>query len=224
VKIYTLHTVAENGMSLSPRLFRKFIRYVQRKSAFVPPALLGEPLGAGGCLLTFDDCYADNFSNALPILDECGLKALFFFTPGFLGKVRWGSRSRGVWRDDRDADFNLPFGFMGLSELHALRALGHEIGFHSRTHRNLTECTDVELRDEIVTAKVEWEGRLGFQFRTFAFPRGRHDSRMSPLLVEAGYQFSFTTQPGAADPEVFVRLPHALPRFPIQRRGLFGWL
>lgn len=224
MKTYTLHSVADNGLSLKPDLFRKFIRYIQRTNHFLSPSDLSNGGKENGVLLTFDDCYADNFSNALPILDEFGVKALFFFTPGYLGTVRWGSRGLGKWADTRSDEYNIPFGFMGLQELNTLIELGHDVGFHSRTHCNLDQCSELELEDEILIAKHEWEDRLGHSFTSFAYPRGRFDSRMFPIIKSAGYCWAFSTQVGNADSAAFASNPFCLPRFPIQRRGLFGWL
>lgn len=224
MKIYTIHSVANNGLSLSTTLFRKFLLYIIKNSYFVDPSDLYLGKTDGGVLLTFDDCYADNFCNALPVLTELGVKATFFFTPGYSGTVRWGSSVNGNWSDHQSAAYNIPFGFMGLSELNALSDLGHDIGFHTRTHPNLDKCTDDELFDEIVVAKLEYEKLLGQPFRSFAYPRGRYDDRMYPILEKAGYFCAFSTKIGLADAAAFHANRFCLPRLPVQRKGLFGWL
>lgn len=224
MKIYTLHTVADNGMSLSPRHFRRFLAHVRRTCGFADPHALQQEGAASGALITFDDCYADNFCNALPLLDEFAVKALFFFTPAFLGKVRWGSRAKGNWADEPSAGYDLPFAFMGTAELQTLVTRGHQLGFHSRTHRNLTDCDPAEWADEVHTAKTEWEARLGLCFDTFAYPRGRYAPEMFPVLQAAGYRCAFSTQAGMADAQAFRTHRFCLPRYPVQRRGLLGWL
>jgi peptidoglycan/xylan/chitin deacetylase (PgdA/CDA1 family) len=224
MRVYTLHSVADNGISLAPRQFRRFMKFVGRKFGFADPSRLESEASSGRALITFDDCYADNLSNAVPILREFGAKAIFFFSPGFMGQVTWGSPKHGRWSDRRDADYHVPFSFLGIPELHVLRDLGHEIGFHSRTHRNLTDCDDAVIRDEIVAAKGEWESRVGFPFRCFAYPRGKFDERMPALLGEAGFQFGFTTKPGDILPTALEQDPYLLPRYPVMRKGIFGWL
>ena len=224
MKIYTIHTVADNGMSLSTRHFRQFLAHVRRTVGFADPKDLDREGVGDGALITFDDCYADNFCNALPLLDEFGAKALFFFTPAFLGRVRWGSRSKGNWADAPGDGYDLPFGFMGTAELQTLAARGHQLGFHSRTHRNLTDCRPDEWADEVHAAKLEWEARLGLRFETFAYPRGRFAPEMFPVVAQAGYRCAFSTRPGLADAEAFRTQRFSLPRFPVQRRRLFGWL
>lgn len=224
MKVYTIHTVADNGMSLSTRNFRRFLAHIRRTVGFAGPKDLVCEGSAGGALITFDDCYADNFCNALPLLDEFGVKAIFFFTPGYTGTVRWGSRLKGNWADSRIDGYDLPFAFMGLAELKTLVAMGHQLGFHSRTHRNLTDCAPDKWVDEVHTAKLEWEDRLGLGFETFAYPRGRFAPEMFPVVAQAGYRCAFSTRPGFADADAFRTQRFCLPRFPVQRRGPFGWL
>ncbi len=224
MKIYTLHSVADNGMSLSLRHFRRFLAHIRRTCGFVDPTALDRGGDAGGALITFDDCFADNFCNALPLLDEFEVKALFFFTPAYLGTVRWGSRTKGNWSDKPGGGYDLPFGFMGMAELQSLVAQGHQLGFHSRTHRNLTDCEPAEWVDEVETAKTEWQVRLGLRFDVFAYPRGRYSPEMFPVLEKAGYRCALSTRQGVADAQAFAAQRFCLPRYPVQRRGLFGWL
>src|SRR5688572_8302675 len=102
MRIYTLHSVAENGISLSPRLFRRFMAHARAKYGFADPANIQVGASYERALITFDDCYADNLSNAVPVLGEFGAKAVFFFSPGFLGRVTWGSPRHGRWSDHAD--------------------------------------------------------------------------------------------------------------------------
>jgi len=223
MKIYTLHSVADNGLSLSTRNLRRFLRHICKQSKLVDASRLGMQYVKNGTVITFDDCFADNFTNALPVLAEFEVKALFFFTPAFLGKVRWGSPLHGKWSEERSVEYFLPFSYMGGAELRVLHELGHEIGFHSRTHRNLTDCDYEALEDEIVTAKTEWEQRLGLRFRYFAYPRGCYDERMFSLVKKAGYICGLTTVPQCVAPSTFEASPYCVPRLPVRRRGLFGW-
>ena len=224
MKVYTFHSVANNGLSLPVSMFRRFMGHLTKRHAFVDPEVFDHAPAQNGVLLTFDDCFADNFSNALPVLQELGVKAMFFFTPGYLGRVRWGSPAKGNWSDNRSSDYSVPFGFMGVDELLALRSMGHEIGFHSRTHPNLPECSAAQMHDEIDVAKKEWEKTLGFSFRCFAYPRGRYTEAMLPIVADAGYTYAFSTERGEITAQTLKKKPFLLPRLPVQRRGLFGWL
>ena len=224
MKIYSAHSVANNGQSLSLKHFRRFLAYHKARDGFVAPSALGGAIPEKGALLTFDDCYADNLVNALPLLSEFAVKAIFFFVPDFVGQVRWGSVAKGRWADHRDADFNIPYGFMDLAQVATLHELGHAIGFHTRTHPNLPDCSTAQMEDEIIAAKREWEQRLGFNFEYFAYPRGRLNDEAVSIVSRAGYRCAFTTKPGVVDASVFAAQPFTLPRMAIARQGLFGWV
>jgi peptidoglycan/xylan/chitin deacetylase (PgdA/CDA1 family) len=79
--------------------FARQLAYLRRSRHVVP---LGEllqdlaagTLAAGTVALTFDDGYADNFHNALPLLEEHGLPATFCIAAGMIG------RSREFWTDE----------------------------------------------------------------------------------------------------------------------------
>lgn len=61
--------------------------------------------------ITFDDGYADNYLNALPILQRFGLKATFFIANGFLNGGR-------MWNDTViEAVRNFPGSVLDLSEI-----------------------------------------------------------------------------------------------------------
>lgn len=224
MKVYTLHSVADNGMSLPARLFKRFIAHAKKHHGFVTADVLQGIVPAKGALLTFDDCYADNFTTALPLLEEHGIKAVFFFVPGFSGSVRWGSAAKGRWADHRDRNFSIPYGFMDLAQIATLHEMGHTIGFHTRNHPNLPDCDPVQMEDEIFAAKLEWETRLGFAFDYFAYPRGRLNDTALSLVARAGYKCAFSTRPGEVTAASFKNERFALPRLPVARKGLLGWL
>jgi peptidoglycan/xylan/chitin deacetylase (PgdA/CDA1 family) len=224
MKIYTLHSIADNGLSLSPKLFYRFLVHTGKKVGFVDPLSLLQNSFPDRALITFDDCFSDNFSNALPLLKTFDIKCIFFFSPVFLGRVMWGSPRKGNWSQQCGAGYDIPFNFMAESDLRVLIDLGHSIGFHSRTHKDLIHCSTDELYDEIFLAKLEWEKKLGIKFDFFAYPRGKYDERMFPILAEAGYKFAFSTGPAVATKSNFEKTPFCIPRMPVERRGLFGWL
>lgn len=58
--------------------------------------------------ITFDDGYADNYTNALPILQQYGLTATFFIASGFLdGGRMWNDTVIEVLRNTKDAELDL---------------------------------------------------------------------------------------------------------------------
>jgi peptidoglycan/xylan/chitin deacetylase (PgdA/CDA1 family) len=156
-------------------------------------------------LLTFDDCYSDLQEEAQPVLSDLGIGALAFAVSSRLGQ-----------ENDWDQEQGAPaLSLLDANRLSQLSARNFEIGAHSRTHRRLTRLSDAELEEEIAGSRRELLA-AGFPFvRFFAYPNGRHDERMFPLLRSSGYVAAFTTTPGVATP--------ATNRFAVPRLTIHPW-
>jgi peptidoglycan/xylan/chitin deacetylase (PgdA/CDA1 family) len=82
-------------------------------------------------VLTFDDGWKSQYSNAKPILDAYGFKASFSIICEDVGKLD----------------------HMNWEELNTLEDEGHDIGSHSMTHRSLTEMPPEEMMFEVSGSK-----------------------------------------------------------------------
>jgi peptidoglycan/xylan/chitin deacetylase (PgdA/CDA1 family) len=162
-------------------------------------AAAGEPLPRRSVVLTFDDgcrCFAEH---AFPELQKRGMTATLFAVSGELGGTNRWDRAAGE-REERLLD---------RDELRRLAAAGIEIGSHSRTHRDLTACSDEELRAEVEGSRRDLEAALGIPVLTFCYPYGHLDDRARAAVAAAGYRaaVSIHRQPGARAGD-----PFALPR------------
>lgn len=156
--------------SITPERFREHVsilaetRYVRA----VPLVPVECPVQALRVAITFDDGYQDNLRVAAPILIEYGLPFSVFITTDF---VRHRTK-----------------GFLNSSELKELAgAPGASVGAHGRSHRRLTECSDLELAEELTGSKRYLEDLLGRSVTTVAYPHGAVDFRVRNAAEEAGY-------------------------------------
>lgn len=224
MKIYTLHSVANNGLSLPVHQFLSFIKYIKKKYRVISPAEFFSGDWDDKCaMVTFDDCFSDNFSNALPILADFDILATFFCALDYRDKIMWGSSKEQRWSETRAGTFNIPFSFMSDNELNILRDFGHEIGCHTFSHRNLDQLTEGDLKIEVVDAKKELERLIASPVRLFAYPRGRYNNMVVDTVAEAGFKFSFTTQPQNCTKKDIELRPYELPRLPLAKGKLGGW-
>jgi peptidoglycan/xylan/chitin deacetylase (PgdA/CDA1 family) len=82
------------------------------------------------------------------------------------------------------------------SDIHALSADGrYEIGFHTRSHYNLTILDDAQLAEELTVGRAEVEAAAGQALRSIAFPGGRWNGRVLDAARAAGYVRGFTCDP-----------------------------
>ena len=133
--------------------------------------------------ITFDDGYADNCAQALPLLLEQRIPCMYFVSTGHIFE---GSS----FPHDVAAGHN--FAPNTIDQLRVFSAAGIEIGAHTRTHADLAQVTDPErMFEEVVAPRDDLKAALGCDVRYFAFPYGQYvnlDRFACHLAREAGYQ------------------------------------
>ncbi len=148
-------------------------------------------------IVTFDDGYSDNYTEALPILEERGMKATVFMVTN---------------------DVGLP-GYLTWDQLHDMEDRGIELGSHTANHLPLTEMSVEEARDEVQKSKLqmEWKG-LKTVF-VLSYPNGSYDKFMPGILKEEYYLAAVT---GDAGLNTFQTDPYRLHRtnIPPSRFGI----
>jgi peptidoglycan/xylan/chitin deacetylase (PgdA/CDA1 family) len=125
-------------------------------------------------ILTFDDGFADLYTNAYPLLRTHRMKAVAFIVSGFLDAPGRVTRAQVV-EMNRD---------------------GVEIGSHTFDHADLTTVPPDRLQVELQGSKQMLEGLLGAPVPDFAYPAGRHDPAVEAAVAAAGYESASTTEPG----------------------------
>lgn len=188
----------------------KLLGYQGMSMSDAMPYLRGEKTGKVA-VITMDDGYPDNLSNALPALHKHGFNATCYAVSSAPGNT-----------NDWDADSSLAIRetLMSTEQLLQWQAAGMEIGAHTRTHPRLTQCSDAELHDEIYLCKAELENRLGTEVSQFCYPYGDHDDRVADAVRSAGFADATTTirghaQPGGDPmrwPRMAIRLRDKLPK------------
>jgi peptidoglycan/xylan/chitin deacetylase (PgdA/CDA1 family) len=158
-------------------------------------SLRGEAvLPSKAVLLTFDDGYRNNLSEAYPILKEFGHRALIFVPTDYVG----GRTLR------HDSYLLHPDPVLSWSEIKSMLDV-FEVGSHSCSHRILKGLSREAVMFEVRTSKQIIEGALGVPVRAFAYPNGRaadFDDTIERMVCEAGYRFCFTAVVGINPPQM----------------------
>lgn len=164
-------------------------------------------------LLTFDDCYVDLLSDALPVLAERGIPAVAFAVTGLASNSNEWDHPKGCTR----------LALLDDAGLREAAGAGIEIGGHSRTHRALSGLDSEELAAETAGTAEDIEAKGLPRPRFFAYPYGDFDRAARDAVEAAGYLAAFTVAPG--------RYRRASDRFTIPRvemlrqdTGLRFWL
>jgi len=80
-----------------------------------------------------------------------------------------------------------PERFCTWKQLDRLFKMGCKIGWHGKTHRDLTKLSDYELGVEV---------KPPFPMEDFAYPYGRFNERVIEAVRKAGYKRAYTTSIG----------------------------
>ncbi len=133
--------------------------------------------------ITFDDGYAANCEQAIPLLLEEKIPCTYFVTTHYI--MRGLPFPHDVARGQRLAPNT-------LEQIRAMAQSGIEIGAHTRTHPDLGKISERgRLHDEVIGAGEELQQAIGKPVRYFAFPFGQRRN-LNPsafhLAYEAGYE------------------------------------
>lgn len=173
VMIIYYHRVADhtpNGWTISNARFRRQIDWLEANVDLISldeaQRRVREGNSRAAVSITFDDGYAENCEQALPLLISRRIPCTYFVT------------SHYALTDEsfpHDVANGTPLRPNTIEQLGALAAAGIEIGGHTRTHADLGKIADeVQLRDEIVGGRDDLEQALGIEIHHFAFPYGLH--------------------------------------------------
>lgn len=156
-------------------------------------------------ILTFDDGYRNNYTEAFPILKEYGFRGVLFLVCETLGK-------KNLWHDPASEDFQE---MLADEEIREMQKAGWEIGSHTLSHKNLGNLwrrgRGEEVRREIKESREILKNRFGEAPIAFSYPygEGADEPEIQNLAKESGYAFACGIHQGKACME---REPFALRR------------
>ncbi|MCZ2356855.1 MAG: polysaccharide deacetylase family protein [Bacteroidia bacterium] len=137
-------------------------------------------------ILTFDDAYLDNYTNAFPILLEHQFKATIFS----LGDLQATTNFWDTQTGEPEAKL------MTVQHRREMSQYGIEFGAHSMKHQKLSTLSAQELNNDLLQSKKNIEDCLGLPVLSFAYPYGDVTETVKRATQEAGYLFGISTDSG----------------------------
>jgi len=175
--------IYRRDLSVSPEQFDAQLRYLKQHGYHTVSLrdLLyalnrGWDLPDKPIILTFDDGYADNYTNAFPILRKYGFTATFFVLTRFVDEEHPG--------------------YLTWLQIREMSRAGMEFGSHSKDHPDLRRRNRDFLIWQILGSKQSIEDHTRRPLFAFSYPSGHYDVRVEKVLAEAGYLVAVTTEQG----------------------------
>jgi peptidoglycan/xylan/chitin deacetylase (PgdA/CDA1 family) len=154
--------------------------------------------------LTFDDGYANFYTQALPVLQEYSVPATVFVVTDLIGNEDPPEHD-GWSQKHRSRVSSETFRSMTWYEIDACATDGLiHIGSHSHRHLKGTECSPAQLLEEAERSRTILQQRLGDTHgNAFAYPYGTSRLGFVPpeyvnAVRAAGYQLAVCTDVGLA--------------------------
>ena len=211
------HSIGYTPLSINPDLFDNQLKIL--KSRGFVPRLISDIYTdkispqEKSVFLTFDDCFADNYEYAVPLILKNNFCATFYAVPGYDNLIMYGDPNIKKWSTNKDSNFTIPFNFFGKKERKHLNELGMEIGCHSFSHPNLDNLNYNEQHYEILTAKEIIESDINCKVNSFCYPRGRYNQSTITILKALDFSNATTTNQRYLDSSDIIK------RFEIPRFG-----
>ena len=187
--------------------FRSQVKWLSERYTLLSPNELfgildGVKLAPSGrsLVFTFDDGLRSNYEVAAPILEEFGVRGLFFINPGFVETSEpekfFVTRIRRGFRCASREDYSP----MRERDLRDLQIRGHVVGNHTFHHADLRSASVQEAVEEIENGKLAIEAMGVNPCRSFAWTFGwQYISRSAFQYAIGNHDFCFTPCPGWND-------------------------
>ncbi|MGE5626747.1 MAG: polysaccharide deacetylase family protein [Solirubrobacterales bacterium] len=132
-----------------------------------------KPIPEKSVVITFDDGYQDNYTNAYPVIKKYGLKATVFVITSTI---------------DKNAKC------LNSSELKEMESNGFNVESHTVNHEELAGLSFEKQLETLNKSKTDLENILNKKVYYLAYPVGKWDNNSIEALKTAGYRMAFTTK------------------------------
>ncbi|MEH6945078.1 polysaccharide deacetylase family protein, partial [Bacillus sp. JJ722] len=144
-------------------------------------------------MITLDDGYVSNYEYVFPILKELNMKATIFIITDFIENPQNhpSPYPKLTWEQLRE-----------MSDSGLVSFQSHTDNRHSRGI-NGKNTADAEYEKhflaDLLKSKRILEERLGKPVTAFSYPNGEYSEVSEQIVKKAGFEMSFTTEPGMLD-------------------------
>lgn len=186
-------TTEEVKYACPPEQFEQHLRYI-KDSHHTPVSLAeveaylfsGKSLPDNAVVITLDDGFEDNYTQAFPLLQQYNMPATIFLVSGVIGGVN-------EWMSGRNFSERRMLNWQQIEEMNR-----HNISFgaHTVSHPKLSELSDLLAAEEISQSKQQIEENLGHACDHFAYPYGLFNDKTCEIVKQSGFKLACSTRSG----------------------------
>lgn len=136
------------------------------------------PFSKNSVIVTLDDGYEDNYTNAYPVLKEFNIPATIFIITSTTDK-------NGA--------------YITSSQLKEMSSTLIDFESHTVSHNELSTMPYNKQVEELKNSKAYLENLLGKKIELISYPSGRYNENTIKACKETGYKAAVTTKPGNAN-------------------------
>lgn len=136
-----------------------------------------KPIPEKSVIITFDDGYRDNYTNAFPIIKELNMKVTIFVIASYINKEL----------------------YLTGDQIKEMSDYGMDIESHTLSHKRLSALPYEEQLKELKKSKEAIEGITNKPVISIAYPEGIYNDNTKKAVVDSGYSMGFTIERGYAD-------------------------
>jgi peptidoglycan/xylan/chitin deacetylase (PgdA/CDA1 family) len=191
IPILLYHSIAEQASprfarwTVTPQLFESHMAYLRQAgyhSFTVTDYVSGLSRGNYSAqlkpvVITFDDGFADFYTQALPVLINYGMRATLFITTHYVGGT-------STWLSHAGEAHRL---MLSWEQVREVSSHGIECGAHGHFHHQLDVMPAEAAREDILQSKGLLEQHLARPVFSFAYPHGYYSQPLKTIVQQAGF-------------------------------------
>lgn len=191
--ILMYHSIGDNNIlfTVTTKDLEKQLKFLKNKkynvfrlAELADKMVKKEKLPPKTVVLTFDDAYRDNYTNAFPLLKKYNMAATIFMPTAYAGKEMLNSEGKSIpimaWQEAQEMEDS------GLIDFAS----------HSHTHPRMNEISFEEFIKEVDVSEKLLEQNLKQPVKIFSFPKGKFKPEHTDYLKKRGYLGAVTVREG----------------------------
>lgn len=175
IPILMYHAIEESSsaITVSARLFSWQMSWLQAQkcqvltlSEIAHLIAKGDGFPERSVVLTFDDGFLSQYTEAFPILRHYGFPATIYLVSGYMGSMNnWDGQPPWVPRRP----------LIDWEKAREMQASGIEFGVHTVNHLRLNQLVREKIKEEIQESKIVIEKELSCKVKHIAYPYGEYN-------------------------------------------------